>query len=189
MSIAGNIATLIVSPRLGWKRIAKFNMPSQQALQQVICPLLAILALSAFWRGASSMIVQHQAGPIIAAGLQAAAVDFAKYFLGYFACVYLLTGFFPSIAADKDQSVRATTAVAYTMAIAIFLSIINNLLPAPWVYVNILYLYIFFVAAKSADYLQLPKNNVYLYLIAAFVILLPAFIGWLLGWILSASLA
>ena len=101
----------------------------------------------------------------------------------------MLTGFWRSVVTDKDMANRVNTILAYNLVVLIILNIINNLLPTPWLFINIFYLYIFLTTSKASDYLGLTDNQMFLYILAAFSIVVPFFIGYLLNISLSFTAA
>lgn len=179
MNFTKNILLLIVSPDDAWTSIKKYNVPIGIMLSRVLYPLLAVLAITAF----AEMFYHTEAS--VSYCIQKAIIDFAKFFFAFHICSYILTGFFHNIVNDKDSANRVNTALAYNLVILILLNIINNLLPTPWLFVNIFYLYVFVTSHKAAEYIGVNSNHVFLYIMAAFSIILPFFIGYLLNISLS----
>ena len=174
---------LLVSPADGWNSIKKYNVPTQVMLSKVFYPLLAILAITAF----ATLIYKTDAS--IAYCIQKAIIGFAKFFLGYHLCSYILTGFFPNIAYDADSANRVNISILYNMVILVILNIIENLLPAPWLFINIFYVYIFYVSSKCTDFLEIEPQNYFRYVLPGLVIVFPFFIGYILDISLSLTSA
>lgn len=183
MSFTKNILLLLASPAEGWKSIKKYNVPAQVMLTKVYFPLLAILSITAF------VAMFYKSEVSIAYCIQKAIIEFAKFFLGYHLSSYILTGFFPNIAHDTDSANRVNIAILYNLTILVTLNIIENLLPAPWLFLKIFYVYIFFVSSKCADYLGIDSNNFFKYLIPGFAIAFQFFIGYILDISLSLTTA
>lgn len=183
MSFTKNILLMIASPADAWESIKKYNVPISIMLSKVLYPMLALLSITAFTE------LFYHAEATVAYCIQRAIIDFAKFFFGYHICSYMLTGFWRSVVTDKDMANRVNTVLAYNLVVLIILNIINNLLPTPWLFINIFYLYIFLTTSKASDYLGLTDNQMFLYIIAAFSIVVPFFIGYLLNISLSFTAA
>ena len=168
-------------PSDAWESIAKHRVPVNVLLSTVLYPMLAVLALTAF----AEMFYREE--PTLAYCIQKAIIDFSKFFFAYHFCSYILTGFFPTIVKDKEVAYKVNTTIAYSLVVLVILNIVNNLLPTPWIFINIIYLYTFVLSQKAAGYLGLKSNHIFLYLIAAFTILVPFFIGYLLKMSLSIA--
>ena len=181
MSFAKNILLLIALPPYGWERIEKDSVPSRVLLSRMFYPMLGVLALTAFARLIYSVNVT------VAQCAVGAIIDYVMFFAGYLLSGYVLTSFFPKVAKDADAVNRINTAIVYSMLILVVLNIIDNLLPTPWVFIKIFYLYVLYVAQKSASYLGVPQNDIYLYLMGALVILFPLFVEFVLDRLLSLA--
>lgn len=179
MNFAKNILLMILSPADAWDNIKKYSVPTNLMLAKVLYPMLAVVAITAF----AELYYREEA--TLAYCIQKAIIDFAKFFFAYHISSYILTGFFPAIVNDKDSANRVNTAIVYNFAILILLNIVNNLLPTPWLFINIFYLYVFVTSHKAADYIGVKSNSMFLYVMAAFSIILPFFIGYLLNVSLS----
>lgn len=182
MGFGKNILLLIVAPAYGWQRIGRTSVPTQIMLSRLLYPLLALLAVTAF----APMLYGDEA--TLPACVQEAVILFAKFYFGYQLTSVALTVCFKDVAADADKTLRVNCAIVYNMAILVLLGIINNLLPAPWVMIQVLEFYIVYVSLKSADYLGVKRNHAYLYVLAGFVIVLPHFISYLLHLLLSVTI-
>ena len=179
MSFTKNILMMIVSPADAWANIKKYNVPSAIMLSKVLYPMLAVLSITAF----AEMFYHDKA--TISYCIQKAIIDFTKYYFAYHICSHILTGFFASIVSSKEVANRVNTAIIYNLVILIILNITNNLLPTPWLFINIFYLYVFVTSHKAADYIGINPGNMFLYILAAFSIIIPFFIGYILNLSLS----
>lgn len=183
MSFTKNILLLLASPADGWNGVKKYNVPVQVMLSKVYFPLLAVLSVTAF----AAMFYKSDVG--IAYCIQKAIIEFAKFFLGYHLSSYILTGFFPNIAHDTDSANKVNIAILYNMVILVIINIIDNLLPAPWLFLKIFYVYIFFVSSKCSEFLGIEPTNFFKYLIPGFAIAFQFFIGHILDLSLSLTSA
>ena len=181
MSYIKNILLLIAMPGDAWESIKKHIVPAQALLAAVLYPLLALLAVTAF----AEMFYREEA--TLAYCIQKAIIDFAKFFFAYHISSYILTGFFSSIVNDKETANRVNTAIAYVLTVLVILNIVNNLLPTPWIFINVFYLYAFVLMRKAADFISVKSSNVFLYITAAFAIVVPFFIGFVLNMSLSIA--
>ncbi|MGN1246883.1 MAG: hypothetical protein ACI4UN_09630 [Muribaculaceae bacterium] len=179
MNFAKNILLLFLSPADAWDSIKKYSVPSGLMLSKVLYPLLAVVAVTAF----AEMFYREEAS--LAYCIQKAIIDFAKFFFAYHICSYILTGFFDRIVNNKETANRVNVAIIYNFTILIILNIINNLLPTPWLFINIFYLYVFITCHKAAEFLGVKSNDIFLYLLAGLSIIVPFFIGYLLNISLS----
>lgn len=181
MSFTKNILLLIVSPYEGWIYVKKYSVPVQVMLSRVFYPMLAVLAITAF----AKLIYNNDVS--LAYCIQDAIIDFTKFFLGYHICSYILTGYFPKIVSDAETADRVNIAIIYNIIILVLLSMVDNLLPTPWLFIKIFYLYIFMISSKSAGFIGTEQNSFYLYLIAALAIFFPFVIEYLLDISLSLT--
>lgn len=179
MNFAKNILLLFLSPADAWDNIKKYSVPVGLMLSKVLYPMLAVLAVTAF----AEMFYREEAS--FAYCIQKAIIDFAKYFFAYHICSYILTGFFPPVVNNKETANRVNISIIYNFSVLILLNIINNLLPTPWLFINIFYLYVFITSHKAAEYIGVKSNHIFLYILAAFCIVVPFFIGYLLNISLS----
>ena len=168
MSFTKNIVLLLLSPKNGWKEIKHYNTPAKLMLSKVVYPLIALLSLSAF------------AGLIYNPELS--IIEFSKYFFAYLLVNYLMTGFFPKVVSNKTSANKVSIFLQYNLVVLIIINIINNLLPIPFTYLNILYLYIFFVAWKADDFLGIieSKDKKFLVISAALLLFIPVSIKFIL---------
>ena len=180
MNLSKSIFYVACFPRNGWKDVKLHNVQSREVQSRIVYPLMAILSLSAFM----AFIYEEEATVTLC--IQNAIIEFVKYFFTYLVASYVLTGFFPAVVKGKQSANRANVVVAYCMAMMIALNVIDNLLPVSFPYLKILYLYIFFVAWKADDYLEIKEegNKKFLIVAAAIILLLPAFISFCLSRVL-----
>ncbi len=176
MSFTKNIVLLLLSPKNGWKEIKRYNTPAKLMLSKVVYPLIALLSLSAF----AQMLYNSEL--TISVGIQQAIIEFSKYFFAYLLVNYLMTGFFPKVVNNKSTANKVSVFLQYNMSVLIIINIINNLLPIPFTYLNILYLYIFFVAWKADEFLGIVENGdkKFLVISAALLLLIPVSIKFVL---------
>ena len=176
MSFTKNIVLLLLSPRNGWKEIKRYNTPAKLMLSKVVYPLIALLSLSAFVQ------LLYNSELTISIGIQQAIIEFSKYFFAYLLVNYLMTGFFPTVVNNKTTANKVSVFLQYNMAVLIIINIINNLLPIPFTYLNILYLYVFFVAWKADEFLGIAENKdkKFLVISAALLLLIPVSIKFVL---------
>lgn len=176
MSFTKNIVLLLLSPKNGWKEIKHYNTPAKLMLSKVVYPLIALLSLSAF----AGLIYNPELS--ISDGIQQAIIEFSKYFFAYLLVNYLMTGFFPKVVSNKTSANKVSIFLQYNLVVLIIINIINNLLPIPFTYLNILYLYIFFVAWKADDFLEIveSKDKKFLVISAALLLFIPVSIKFIL---------
>lgn len=176
MNFAKSISFVACFPRNGWRGVEHDNIQWQEVRSKVLYPMMAVLSLSAF------MTLVYEQEATLTGCIQYAIIDFAKYFFTFLVASYVLTGFFPMIVKGKHTANKVNVVIQYCMAIVIALNIIDNLLPIPFPYLKILYLYVFFVAWKAGDYLEIQEesNKKFLIIAAVMILLLPLAISFLL---------
>lgn len=181
MNYFKNISYVACFPRNGWAAVKHDEVQWREVQSRVLYPMLAVLALSAF------MALVYDVRATLVGCIVAAVIDFAKYFFSFFIASYVVTGYFPLVVKDKRSVNRANVATLYCMAVIVALNIIDNLLPASFPYLKILYLYVFFMAWKADRYLGIEEggDKKILIVIAALVLLLPLAISYLLGLIMN----
>lgn len=182
MNYFKNASYVVCFPRNGWKAVGHSSVQWRDVQSRVLYPMLAVLALSAF------MSLAYDARATLVGCIMAAVIDFAKYFFAFFIASYVATGYFPAVVKSKQMANRVNVVILYCMAMMVALNIIDNLLPASFPYLKILYFYVFFMAWKADNYLEIADdgNKKILIVIAAMVLVLPLAIGYLLGLIMNS---
>ncbi len=123
MSLAKNIALVIISPKIGWEEINLSGFSTQKVLQGAFYPLLALLAISAF----ALMLFEPTEWPLTKT-IMYAIIEFSSFFATYFLSSYLLGGFYPEIVKTASANTRLNNFIIYNLIYLIFLEIFNNLL-------------------------------------------------------------
>ncbi len=167
-------------PRNGWNVVKRSDVQWREVQTKVLYPMMAVVSLSSFM----SLIYDEEV--TLTGCIQAAVIEFVKYFFTFMAASYVLTGFFPAVVSSRRVADRVNVVIQYCMAIIIAFNIIDNLLPVSFPYLRILYLYIFFVAWKADGYLEInnERNKKFLIVAAAIILAIPLAISWCLEWIL-----
>ena len=170
-----NFIVLLISPKVGWQYIDDKCHSAQRVLSSLFFPLLAILAISTF-----VPIIYDSASNTISSSLMKAIVDFSKYMLTYYLCVYLLSGFYPQFTRSSLAMSKLSNYVIYNLSFLIMLSILINVLNAEF---SPLYFLELYMPYMGVDFMCVDSNKSVKFVVISSIMMIafPAIIGWILG--------
>lgn len=154
MSIARNIALVIVSPKIGWEEINLSGHPTSKVLQGGFYPVLALLAIASF----VPMLYDPTAWTL-PKSLMYAIIEFSSFFATYYLASYLIGGFYPEIVRTHSANVRLNNFIAYNLIFLALLEIFNNLLDKDFSPLYFLLLYTAVIVFRGTDYLGLKEEK------------------------------
>lgn len=167
----------IISPKVGWQIIDDSSNSTMRVLSSLFFPFLAILTVSCF-----VPMLYDSTSNTISSSLMNAIVSFSKFFITYFLCSYLLSGFYPQFTRSQVALAKLNNFILYNLLLLIILSILINVLNAEFSPVYFLFLYMPYMAYRGSDFLCLEKGKTVKFVIISSIMMLafPFLIGWVL---------
>ena len=112
-----------------------------------------------------------------------AIVDFSKYMLSYYLCVYLLSGFYPQFTRSSLAMSKLSNYVIFNLAFLIVLSILINVLNGEFSPLFFLVLYMPYIAYRGVDFLCVDSNKSVKFVVISSIMMIafPIIIGWILS--------
>lgn len=154
MSLAKNIALVIISPKYGWEEVSHSGYPTQKVLQRGFYPMLALLAMVSFIR-----MIYDPTTWTLSKTLMHAIIEFSSYFATYFITSYLLGGFYPELVKTHSASMRLNNFIAYNLIFLVILEILNNLLADSFSPIQFLLLFTLVIAYYGTEYLGMRDGK------------------------------
>ena len=171
------LLVVIISPKVGWQIIDDSSDSTMRVLSSLFFPFLAILTVSCF-----VPMLYDSTSNTISSSLMNAIVSFSKFFITYFLCSYLLSGFYPQFTRSQVALAKLNNFILYNLLLLIILSILINVLNAEFSPVYFLFLYMPYMAYRGGDFLCLEKGKTVKFVIISSIMMLafPFLIGWVL---------
>ena len=154
MSLAKNIALVIISPKYGWEEVNLSGYTTQKVLQRGFYPMLALLAAASFVR-----MVYDPTTWTLSKTLIHAIIEFSSYFATYFITSYLLGGFYPELVKTHSANMRLNNFIAYNLIFLVILEILNNLLADGFSPIQFLLLFTLVITYYGTEYLGIKDSK------------------------------
>lgn len=154
MSIARNIALVIISPKIGWEEVNLSGHTTDKVLQRGFYPTLALLAIASF-----VPMLYDPTVWTLSKSLMHAIIEFSSFFATFFLASYLIGGFYPEIARTHSANIRLNNFIVYNLIFLVLLEIFNNLLDRDFSPLYFLLLYTAVIVFKGTDYLGLKDGK------------------------------
>ncbi len=173
-----NIFRLIVSPKATWGTL--MNGASSSVFEKAMYyPLLAILAITAFVK------MLYDNSLTLSMAVMDAINSYISYFLGYIICAFIVSLSLPKIQeADKRVSDgRVKVFVMYNMSFLVILDIVQNFLPADFIFLHVFPLYLLVLISSGMSFFHIDKSKNAIFVLGVFllVVLMPVVINMLLS--------
>lgn len=177
MGIWKNILLVILSPRVGWEDVNVGGVLTHQLLKYGFYPLLAALGVASFM----PMLYDHTI--TLSMSVMMAIINVSSYFFSYYIVNYLLGGFYPALVKTKGAMARLNDFILYSLIYLVMLEIIHNVLPIDFTPIFFLMTYLVWIVNQGSHYLEIEKGkeNQYIIVASAMLILTPVVITKLLG--------
>ena len=104
-------------------------------------------------------MIYDSASHTLSSSLMKAIVDFSKYMLSYYLCVYLLSGFYPQFTRSSLAMSKLSNYVIYNLSFLILLSILINVLNGEFSPLYFLELYMPYMAYRGVTFLCVDSNK------------------------------
>ena len=162
---------LIITPRKAWQDLSNNPVRQQYLPLLLVYPLLIITALSAYahyWYGYTDL----------ANTTQEALITLIKYIACIISAFLLMANPGSKHFAGKYSKSQAHLFVAYTYTITLLSTLINNLLPSDFTFVQFIPVYTTWVVFQGCDFLKIPQENVFSYTVITSVMILGLPFAW-----------
>ncbi len=167
----GALIQLIINPRKAWQDLTNDPVRQQYLPWLHVYPLLIITALSAYvhyWYGFTDL----------ANATQEALITLIKYTACIISAFLLMVKFGRKQFAGKYSKSQAYLFVVYTYTITLLSTLINNLLPSDFTFVQFIPVYTTWIVYQGRDFLKIPQENVFNYTVIASVMILGLPFAW-----------
>lgn len=169
MNFFKNILQLIVSPTEGWKSIKKFNVPRPLFTSKVFFPLLGVLAVSVFVQYLYTFTGS------LTDYLQKSIIQCSSIYFGYMLSAFALNYYLLKGESEEGTENKVHIFTLYLYSILMMLSIINNLLPVSFPFIDIFHFYVVYLIFKGVDYLSIKSGDRVKFVVVASLALLLSF--------------
>lgn len=161
----GALTQLIFIPHKAWRILADDEVRRYYLLPMLVYPLLVVTALSAF--------VPYFYGFIeLSVAVKAAILTLLKFaaclLSAWITLIYVARYYFASYCDKGSLHLFA----GYTFTIWLLTTLVGNLLPAPFAFVQFAPMYIIWVVYQARDFLKIPDENIFSYTVISSVIFL-----------------
>lgn len=144
---------LLVSPKVGWRRIKSSNVAVDDYARTIFYPLLALVAACRFVD--KIYFPDHTTGYI----LQRSIALFVAGFAGYFLICLLAHTFLPPGARNKIESRYGKLLIMSTLSALALSTVIAELLPWLELMLMVMPIYCAYILAKGVRYLRIPERE------------------------------
>lgn len=156
---------LLFLPERAWKELSNHPFRERLVLPLLVYPLLLLAALSIF--------VQYRYGYIT---FQEAVKQSVLAFIKYGSCiitawallVFLSKHYYHAAIGNRHIHIFA----GYTFTVTLLAFIVGNLLPSTFTFVEFAPFYMIWIIYKAKDYMQIPPENTFNFVISASMLLL-----------------
>lgn len=166
----------MLSPTKGWEDISAAGVSYTDTQQRGFFPLIAITALSEFFRliYSADLSFLQALGSVVAIG--------GGMYASLYACRLFLDIALTKFISAKINILKVNLLSVYLLGLDCLFRILANLLPATMTFLSFLPLISLLVLFKSVTYLSVPEDRIINYLIISFigVVVIPLTICWLL---------
>lgn len=156
---------LLFMPEKAWRELSEKPLRERLVLPLLVYPLLVLAALSVFIRYSYGYIDFPDA-------VKQSVVAFIKYtaciVTAWVALVFLSKHYYHSVSNRR----HIRTFVGCTFTITLLAFIVGNLLPSTFTFVEFAPFYMIWVTYKAKDYMQIPPENTFNFVISASMALL-----------------
>ena len=156
---------LLFAPERAWRELSEKPLRERLLVPLLLYPLLLLASLSVF--------VQYKYGHItFPEAVKWSVLTFIKYsacIVTAWITIALLSRHYYRSASDNR---RIHTFVGYTMTIALLAFTVGNLLPSAFTFVEFAPFYMIWVTYKAKEYMQIPSENTFNFVISASMLLL-----------------
>ena len=171
MGIIENIFTVIVKPGLGWYKVNKSSIATQQLMSKAFYPLLVVLSLSEFvpMFYDSTLKLSSTVMLAISAGV--------SYFAALHLTSWVIEGCYPDLNPTNEVNSRINDFICYNLIFLVILNILRNLLPTGFAPLYFLVLYMPYMAYCGAEFVGLePKQTGKFVLLASTMMIFTPFV-------------
>lgn len=147
-----------------WGYIFSSSTSSRSLEQKLFYPLLGLLAVTSFFQ------MVYDSSMTLSIGIIIAIIQFVSYYAAYVISSLCISFFLPYTQEQGKTTSdgRIRVLVLYCMSIMVILDIIQNFLPAEYILLNIIPVYIIYLVLCCSSYFHVRKDKELLFVIAAF---------------------